>query len=110
MKNKFVNILVPLISVLLAFVVGCIVMAVLGAALAGLWFLLVNLRLRRKLRTAELVAEEPDLTVAGETASGEELLELISTQRPDVVVLDLLLTGMDGLEAAQAILEELEAA
>ena len=35
---------------------------------------------------AELVAEEPDLTVAGETASGEELLELISTQRPDVVI------------------------
>ena len=30
-----------------------------GAALAGLWFLLVNLRLRRKLRTAELVAEDP---------------------------------------------------
>ena len=35
---------------------------------------------------AELVAEEPDLTVAGETASGEELLELLSTQRPDVVI------------------------
>ena len=52
---------------------------------------------------AELVAEEPDLTVAGETASGEELLELISTQRPDVVVLDLLLTGMDGLEALEQI-------
>ena len=30
-----------------------------GAALVGLWFLLVNLRLRRKLRTAELVAEDP---------------------------------------------------
>ena len=41
MKNKFVNILVPLISVLLAFVIGCIVMAVLGAnpfvALQALW-------------------------------------------------------------------------
>ncbi len=41
MKNKFVNILVPLISVLLAFVIGCVVMAALGAnpfvALQALW-------------------------------------------------------------------------
>ena len=41
MKNKFVNILVPLISVLLAFVIGCVVMTALGAnpfvALQALW-------------------------------------------------------------------------
>lgn len=31
MKNKLVNILVPLVSILLAFIIGCVVMAVLGA-------------------------------------------------------------------------------
>lgn len=31
MKNKLVNILVPLVSILLAFVIGCIIMAALGA-------------------------------------------------------------------------------
>lgn len=31
MKNKLVNILVPLVSILLAFIIGCIVMAALGA-------------------------------------------------------------------------------
>ncbi len=53
---------------------------------------------------AQLVSEEPDLSVVGETGSGEELLDLISAQRPDVVVMDLLLTGLDGLE----VLEKLE--
>jgi len=40
-NSKFVNILVPVISVLLAFLIGCIIMAVLGAnpitALSSLW-------------------------------------------------------------------------
>ena len=31
MKNKLVNILVPLVSILLAFVIGCVIMAALGA-------------------------------------------------------------------------------
>ena len=40
-KNRLFSVLVPLISVLLAFLVGCIIMAVLGAnpgtALKALW-------------------------------------------------------------------------
>ena len=52
---------------------------------------------------AELMDAEPDLTVVGETGSGEELLELISAQRPDVVVMDLLLTGMDGMEVLEKL-------
>ena len=30
-SNKLVNFLVPVISILLAFIIGCIIMAVLGA-------------------------------------------------------------------------------
>ena len=40
-KNRFFSVLVPLISVLLAFLVGCIIMAALkanpGTALKALW-------------------------------------------------------------------------
>ena len=52
---------------------------------------------------AELVEEEADLSVAAQTDNGEELLDLIARHRPDVVIMDLMLAGMDGLE----VLEEL---
>lgn len=47
---------------------------------------------------ADLIQEETDLTVCAQTNSGTELLELISRHRPDVVIMDLVLPGMDGLE------------
>ncbi len=52
---------------------------------------------------ADMIQEEEDLTVCAQTGSGEELLDLIGRHRPDVVIMDLMLAGMDGLE----VLEEL---
>ena len=52
---------------------------------------------------AELMEAEDDLTVCAQTASGEELLDLVTVHKPDVIVMDLMLSGMDGLE----VLEEL---
>ncbi len=52
---------------------------------------------------AELIQAEDDLTVCAQTASGEELLDLVTVHKPDVVIMDLMLAGMDGLE----VLEEL---
>ena len=46
----------------------------------------------------EATRQEPDFQLAGCTGDGQELLELIDTHRPDAVVLDLVLTGLDGLE------------
>ena len=46
----------------------------------------------------DMLDGEEDLLVAGQTGDGEELLRLVREQHPDVVVMDLLLTGMDGLE------------
>ena len=46
---------------------------------------------------------EPDLSVVGEARSGEEALELLSRVMPDVVVLDIGLPGMDGIETAATI-------
>lgn len=50
---------------------------------------------------SEMVKVEEDLVLVGETGDGEELLRLIGETRPDVVVMDLLLSGMDGLEVLE---------
>ncbi len=47
---------------------------------------------------ADMVEGEDDLTLAGQTGDGEELLNLIARTKPNVVVMDLLLTGIDGVE------------
>ena len=46
---------------------------------------------------------QPDLAVVGQAASGPEVVELAERLRPDVVLLDLELPGMDGVAALRAI-------
>jgi NarL family two-component system response regulator LiaR len=46
-----------------------------------------------------LLATEPDIAVVGEAINGEEAVAATVLLRPDVVVLDLLMPGIDGLEA-----------
>ena len=48
---------------------------------------------------AALLDLEPDLTVVGEAASGDEVLDLVLRTRPDVVLMDVDMPGMDGIEA-----------
>ena len=57
--------------------------------------------LRRSLVSS--LAGEPDLQVVGQTGDGAELLRMIRELKPDAVVMELVLSGMDGLE----VLEEL---
>jgi DNA-binding NarL/FixJ family response regulator len=45
----------------------------------------------------------PDLSVAGVAVSGEEAITRASEVRPDVVLMDLQLPGMSGIEATRAI-------
>jgi NarL family two-component system response regulator LiaR len=46
---------------------------------------------------------QPDLQVVGEAGSGEEAVRLAEDLVPDVVLMDLLMPGMDGVEATARI-------
>lgn len=46
---------------------------------------------------------DPELEVIGEAGNGAEALEFISRQKPDVVVMDILMPIMDGITAIKAI-------
>lgn len=53
--------------------------------------------------TAELLEGESDLAVVGLAGSGEEAIDLARELRPDVVLLDVALPGMNGIEVARAL-------
>jgi NarL family two-component system response regulator LiaR len=53
--------------------------------------------------TRQLLDQFSDLSVVAETASGEEALRLCGQLNPHVVVMDIHMPGMNGLEATRAI-------
>lgn len=57
-----------------------------------------------------ILHSEPDLEVVGEAATGGEAVALARSTRADVVLMDLLMPGMDGLAATRAITDDVDLA
>ncbi len=52
---------------------------------------------------AAILDAEADLEIVGTAADGGEAVELARRERPDVVVMDVRMPGMDGIEATRVI-------
>ncbi len=57
-----------------------------------------------------IINARPDMTVVAEAVSGDEAVELYRRHRPGLVLMDLRMPGLDGIEAMKAILAEFRSA
>ncbi|MEA5541495.1 response regulator transcription factor [Limnoraphis robusta Tam1] len=53
-----------------------------------------------------LLQQEPDLSVVGQARNGQEAVKMFNQHQPDVVLMDLRMPQMDGIEAITAIRAE----
>ncbi len=60
--------------------------------------------LREGLRS--LLETQPDMKIVGEAGDGRMALQLVRSLRPDVVIMDVNMEGMDGIEATRVIKRE----
>jgi len=59
---------------------------------------------RQKLR--QLLREQPEVDVVGESATAAETIELVRMTRPDLLFLDIRMPGMDGFDVIEALSSE----
>lgn len=56
-------------------------------------------------RLASLLRQDPEIRVVGQAADGQEAFSVAVELRPDIVLMDLDLPKMDGIQATRCIVE-----
>lgn len=61
--------------------------------------------LSSQMLLAHFVQLLPEYRVAGEVSNGEELIELVMKEKPEIILVDISMPGLNGVEAAKACKE-----
>lgn len=54
----------------------------------------------------EALEEEPDLTLVGSTTDGQEALRFLQETPPDILIMDMVLSSMDGMELLMSLSQQ----
>jgi two-component system, NarL family, response regulator LiaR len=59
-----------------------------------------------RMGVATYLSTQTDMTVVGEAENGEKGIELAMSLRPDIILMDLVMDGIDGIEATEEIIKQ----
>lgn len=59
-----------------------------------------------RIGVSAYLSSQPDIDVIAEADDGERAVELALDLRPDIILMDLVMEGMDGIEATKKIMEQ----